>query len=423
MTVIFHIDVNSAYLSWSAAEKLRRGETLDLRTVPAIIGGDEKSRHGVVLAKSSPAKAYGIRTGEPVAAALRKCPFLVMEPPDHALYRKRSRELMDFLSTYTSDLEQLSVDECFMDFGPISHRFSSPLEAALQIKDRVREQMGFTVNIGISTNRLLAKMASDFEKPDRVHTLFPDEIQEKMWPLPVDELYMVGHSSALRLHALGIHTIGDLARSDRSFLVSQFKSHGKQMWEYANGIASDVLQTGDQSVKGIGNSTTLSRDAKTREEARLVLLELSETVSRRLRKAGLTALSVTVEIKYSDFPSTSHQCPVSAPVNSSQALCQTACRLFDELWNGDPIRLLGIRTGKLQDEAAPVQLSLFDMNLLSPEPEKSPEPSHPAPPSLEKQKKLEAAMDSIRKRYGDQAVMRGSFLKSPLEEKHPEEKG
>ena len=366
MTVIFHIDVNSAYLSWSAAEKLRRGETLDLRTVPAIIGGDEKSRHGVVLAKSSPAKAYGIRTGEPVAAALRKCPFLVMEPPDHALYRKRSRELMDFLSTYTSDLEQLSVDECFMDFGPISHRFSSPLEAALQIKDRVREQMGFTVNIGISTNRLLAKMASDFEKPDRVHTLFPDEIQEKMWPLPVDELYMVGHSSALRLHALGIHTIGDLARSDRSFLVSQFKSHGKQMWEYANGIASDVLQTGDQSVKGIGNSTTLSRDAKTREEARLVLLELSETVSRRLRKAGLTALSVTVEIKYSDFTSTSHQCPVSAPVNSSQALCQTACRLFDELWNGDPIRLLGIRTGKLQDEAAPVQLSLFDMNLLSP---------------------------------------------------------
>ena len=225
MTVIFHIDVNSAYLSWSAAEKLRRGETLDLRTVPAIIGGDEKSRHGVVLAKSSPAKAYGIRTGEPVAAALRKCPFLVMEPPDHALYQKRSRELMDFLSTYTSDLEQLSVDECFMDFGPISHRFSSPLEAALQIKDRVREQMGFTVNIGISTNRLLAKMASDFEKPDRVHTLFPDEIQEKMWPLPVDELYMVGHSSALRLHALGIHTIGDLARSDRSFLVSQFKSH------------------------------------------------------------------------------------------------------------------------------------------------------------------------------------------------------
>ena len=160
-----------------------------------------------------------------------------------------------------------------------------------------------------------------------------------MWPLPVDELYMVGHSSALRLHALGIHTIGDLARSDRSFLVSQFKSHGKQMWEYANGIASDVLQTGDQSVKGIGNSTTLSRDAKTREEARLVLLELSETVSRRLRKAGLTALSVTVEIKYSDFTSTSHQCPVSAPVNSSQALCQTACRLFDELWNGDPIRL------------------------------------------------------------------------------------
>lgn len=425
MTVIFHIDVNSAYLSWSAAEKIKKGDPLDLRTVPSIIGGDEKSRHGVVLAKSSPAKAYGIRTGEPVATALRKCPFLVMEPPDHKLYRRRSQELMNFLHTYTSDLEQLSVDECFMDFGPIAHRFDSPLEAAFQIKDTIRERMGFTVNIGISTNRLLAKMASDFEKPDRVHTLYPEEIKEKMWPLPVEELYMVGHSSASRLHELGIHTIGDLARSDREFLISHFKSHGRQMWEYANGIASDAINSGEQNVKGIGNSTTLSADVKTRPEACRVLLELAETVSKRLRKAGVTAQSVTVEMKYSDFTSTSHQCPVSVPLNSTQALYQTACQLFDELWNGDPIRLLGIRTGKLQDEAAPVQLSLFDLNFapeVVPE-EKSSPTSSPSLKNLEKQKRLDEAMDRIRKKYGEDAVIRGSLLKSPGSPSQTREKG
>lgn len=413
MTIIFHIDVNSAYLSWSAEEKIKRGDPLDLRTVPSIIGGDEKSRHGVVLAKSSPAKAYGIRTGEPVATALRKCPILIIEPPNHKLYRRRSQELMGFLHTYTSDLEQLSVDECFMDFGPIAYRFSSPLEAAHQIKDTIRRKMGFTVNIGISTNRLLAKMASDFEKPDRVHTLYPGEIEEKMWPLPVEELYMVGQSSASRLHALGIHSIGDLARSSQEFLISHFKSHGRQMWEYANGIASDVINSGEQNAKGIGNSTTLAADARTREDACLVLLELAETVSRRLRKAKVTAQSVTVEIKYSDFTSASHQCPLSKPVNSSQALYETACRLFDELWNKDPIRLLGIRTGKLEDEGAPVQLSLFDMELFSQEEPKETKTAKPTAPSLEKQKKLDAAMDSIRKKYGDQAVVRGSFLAAP----------
>ena len=178
--IIFHIDVNSAYLSWTAIEKLKNGSEVDLREIPCIIGGDQMSRHGVVLAKSIPAKRYGIRTGEPVANAFRKCPNLVMEPPNHKLYSIYSRKLMEFLLTYTPDIEQVSVDECYMDFTGIASHFHSPVDAALEIKNAVYEKFGFTVNIGISSNKLLAKMASDFEKPNKVHTLFPQEIQVKM---------------------------------------------------------------------------------------------------------------------------------------------------------------------------------------------------------------------------------------------------
>ena len=202
--VIFHIDVNSAYLSWTAVEQLKNGAKIDLRDIPAIIGGDQKSRHGVVLAKSIPAKRYGIRTGEPVANAFRKCPNLVMEPPDHRMYREKSQMLMEYLRTFTKEIEQVSVDECYVDMTEAVRQFSSPVEAALVMKNGVHEKFGFTVNVGISSNKLLAKMASDFEKPDKVHTLFPEEIRMKMWPLPVGELYMAGHSSVEVLKKLEI---------------------------------------------------------------------------------------------------------------------------------------------------------------------------------------------------------------------------
>lgn len=418
MAIIFHIDVNSAFLSWTAAARPADPDHPDLRTIPSIIGGDEKSRHGVVLAKSTPAKAYGIRTGEPVATALKKCPFLVMAPPDHALYRKRSRELMELLHTYTSDLEQLSIDECFMDFTPIAHHFSSPCAAARQIQEQIEQQLGFTVNIGISSNRLLAKMASDFQKPNRIHTLYPEEIPEKMWPLPVNELYTVGRSSAAKLHQLGIHTIRDLALSDPDFLSSHFKSHGRQIWEYANGKASDVIHSEKAEVKNIGNSTTLASDVTDREAACKVLLSLSETVSARLRKEKLLAQSVTVEIKYSDFTSCSHQCPLLSATNSTNTLYQTACRLFDELWKGMPIRLLGIRTAKLTDEHAPVQLSLFDLDFSVPDTQDARAPKNTGP-SREKLQKLDQAMDAIRKRFGEDAIVRGSFLNPLKSQKEP----
>ena len=361
--IIFHIDVNSAYLSWTAVEQLKNGAAVDLREIPAIIGGDQKSRHGVVLAKSPAAKRYGIRTGEPVANAFRKCPNLAMYPPDHKMYREKSRRLMEYLRTFTKEIEQVSVDECYMDFTGIADRWNSPVDGAVEIKDGIKERFGFTVNIGISTNKLLAKMASDFEKPDRIHTLYPEEIKEKMWPLPIGELYMAGKSSVEVLKKLEINTIGDLAQSDPSLIMLHLKSHGKMLWEFANGIGTSVVQSEPDEAKGIGNSTTLSEDAATMEEIRPVFERLAQSVGGRLKKAGKKAGMVSMEIKYYDFRTVSHQIQMDKPTNDPEVLKETACSLFLEVWSGEPVRLLGIRTSKLTDEAAPEQLSIFDIEI------------------------------------------------------------
>ena len=373
--LIFHIDVNSAFLSWTALERLAQGDSVDLRTIPAIVGGDTSTRHGVVLAKSIPAKAFGITTGEPVVNALRKCPHLVMASPDHSMYREKSRLLMEHLSGICPDIEQVSIDECYMDYS-------------------VREKFHFTVNVGISDRKVLAKMASDFQKPDKTHTLYQEEIPEKMWPLPVSTLFTCGHSSAETLRKLGILTIGDLAKTDPVILESHLKSHGRSLWKYANGIDDSVVTLVPSKAKGIGNSTTLSSDALTEEDARKVLLSLCESVGQRLRSSHQLAGQVCTEIRYSDFRNVSHQMPLAVPTASPDLLLESAVSLFGELWDGTPIRLLGVRTSKLVPEDEPVQLSLFDY----------------AASRSEKQQKLDAALDDIRAKYGKDAVKRGSFV-------------
>ena len=415
--IIFHIDVNSAYLSWTAVEELKNGSERDLREIPAIIGGSQKSRHGVVLAKSIPAKKFGIKTGEPVANALRKCPNLTMAPPDHKMYHEYSQRLMDFLKTYTPDIEQVSVDECFMDFTGISKQFKSPVEAALEIKNEVKKRFGFTVNIGISDKKLLAKMASDFQKPDKVHTLFTEEIQVKMWPLPVGELYMAGQSSVKTLEKLEIRTIGDLAQTDSKIIELHLKSHGRKLWELANGLDDSVVEVEKAEAKGIGNSTTLPKDLETEEEAREVLLRLAESVGGRLRKAGQKAGMVSVEIKYHNFESCSHQKQVLQPTNSDQIIYNTAVELFRELWNKEPIRLLGIRTSKLSEEGEPEQLTIFDIQYEQKQKKKI---SH-----NKKHEELDKALDKIRKKYGNEAVIRGGLYgtKERITKNHPVLKG
>lgn len=399
--IIFHIDVNSAFLSWTAVEQLKNGFAYDIREIPAIIGGDQESRHGIVLAKSVPAKRYGIVTGEPVAHAIRKCPDIKMFPPSHRMYHEYSERLMEFLRSYTPDIEQVSVDECYMDFTGIAYKYHSPVEAAFEIKDAVCEKFGFTVNIGISVNRLLAKMASDFEKPNKVHTLFPEEIPLKMWPLPVSELYMAGRSSVEVLRKLEIRTIGELAKADPGLLELHLKSHGRMLWEFANGMdASKVIREHVEN-KGIGNSTTLSKDVTTEEGAKEVLLMLAETVGARLRKEQQKANMLSVEIKYSTFQSVSHQRQMERATNVDQVIYENACELFRELWNGEPIRLLGIRTSKLVSSGAPEQMNVFDFQ--------NGEPKGNVKDA--KHQKLDKALDAIREKFGENAIKRGTFLR------------
>jgi len=395
--IIFHIDVNSAFLSWTALQRLREGEKVDLREIPSIIGGDMAKRHGVVLAKSIPAKAYGITTGEPVVNAFRKCPNLTSVAPDHALYSRMSHQLMEYLSGICPDIEQVSIDECYMDYTPIASKYSSPEEAATYIKNQIYEKFGFTVNVGISNRKVLAKMASDFKKPNLVHTLYSREISQKLWPLPVSSLFMCGRSSVETLRKLGILTIGELARADLSILEAHLKSHGTTLWKYANGEDDSEVIPEPAKAKGIGNSTTLSADAVTREDACKVLLSLAESVGGRLRSSHQLAGLVCTEIKYNTFQSVSHQMLLDTPTASTDVIYRKACALFDELWNGTPIRLLGIRTTKLVEENEPLQLSLFDY----------------VAPVSEKQQKLDAALDTIRNRFGKDAIKRGSLLDVP----------
>lgn len=387
--LIFHIDVNSAYLSWTAVENLKNGSSVDLREIPSIIGGDMASRHGIVLAKSIPAKAYKITTGEPVAHALQKCPNLVMAPPNHKLYSEYSHQLMELLKTFSPAIEQVSIDECYMDFTDYQDKYNSPTAAAALIKDTVRNTFGFTVNVGISNNKLLAKMASDFQKPDKVHTLFPEEVPEKMWCLPVRDLFMVGKSAAATLEKLEILTIGDLAHTDVSILESHMKSHGRLIWEFANGIDDSPVQTEETELKGVGNSTTLSRDAQTSADAKKVLRSLCGQVSSRLKNYGQLAGMVSTEIKYANFTNVSHQMQLPSATDDAGVLYHHVCLLFDELWNGEPIRLLGVRTSKLTTEKEPVQMSLFDL------------------PKSQKEQKADKAAEELRKRFGKEIIKKG----------------
>lgn len=389
--LIFHVDVNSAFLSWEAAKRVKEGLP-DLREIPSCIGGDPKLRRSIVVAKSIPAKKYGVTTGEPVALALRKCPDLVCVPGDFALYQRCSRAFKEICASYAPAMESFSIDEVFLDMTGTHLIYPDPVAVAHEIKDKIRDELGFTVNVGIGTNKLLAKMASDFEKPDKVHTLFPEEIQKKMWPLPVSELFMVGRATAEKLRLLGIKTIGDLAKTDVGILTAHLKSHGKTIWEFANGIEGTPIDgRAHTENKGIGNMTTLSQDLSDKTEIFEVLRELAEKVAGRLRASGQQAGLVCVEIKYADFTKATHQMQLLSPTNVSDTIYRAACRLFEEVWKGYPVRLLGIRTSKLS-KTGQQQMNLFDMA------------------KSEKMQKLDKALDEIRERYGTSAVVRGSKM-------------
>lgn len=391
-SIIYHIDVNSAFLSWEACRrKNEHQDGPDLRDIPSAVGGNQEMRHGIVLAKSLAAKKYKIQTGEPLVKALQKCPHLTIVAPDYALYVECSRRLMELLREYSPTVEQYSIDEAFMDMTGFQSLYGDPVIFAGQLKDKIRSELGFTVNIGVARNKLLAKMASDFKKPDMVHSLFPWEIEKKMWSLPVGELFFVGRRTEQKLISLGITTIGDLAKTDPDILRSHFKSHGEVIWNYANGNDVQIVTDHQVANKGYGNSITIHFDVTDAQTAKMVLLSLSETVGARIRadKAYISVVAVSI-VDY-EFHHYSKQTTLLSSTNVTEKIYGEACQLFDILWNHMPIRQLGVHTSRATKEYA-YQYNLFDRD------------------KFERLEKLNIAIDTIRDRYGEDSVKRACFI-------------
>lgn len=388
---ILHVDVNNAFLSWTAVEMLKQGSKIDIREIPAIIGGDESKRSGIVLAKSMKAKECGIRTAETIYQAKIKCPGVKIFPSHYATYKKYSEQLYQLLLEYTDKIERFSIDECFLDMTQYLMK-DTLLNKAKEINKRVKEELGFTVNIGVAHNKLLAKMASDFTKPDKIHTLFENEIPYKMWDLPVSELFMLGKKTVPKLYNMNIRTIKDLAITDKKTLEKKFGKHGIQMWEYANGIDNSEVKYLPEKPKGIGNSTTLPVNISEIEKLEEILLALVEQTTYRLRKYNLLGNTVSVQLRTKDFEDTSHQGKLIEAKSNTKDIYQKAKELLHEMYKiRKPIRLVGVRIDNLIEKEEK-QISLFQNK------------------NSEKQEKLDKVIDSLKEKYGYQSITRAGKL-------------
>lgn len=392
--LIFHVDVNSAFLSWEAARRVKEGLP-DLREIPSCIGGDPKSRRGIVVAKSIPAKKYGVTTGEPVSMALRKCPELVCVPGDFTLFETCSRAFKKICASYAPVMESFSIDEVFLDMSGTQKIYPDPVKLACEIKDRIREELGFTVNIGIGTNKLLAKMASDFEKPDKVHTLFPAEIPTKMWPLPVRDLLFLGKASEQKLIKAGIKTIGEMARYPETEIQRLLgEKTGHQLYEYANGRDDSPVRGEREEAKGYSAETTTEEDIVTYEQAFSLLLAQCDVVAARMRKDGKKCSCVSVTYRMLDFRTRSHQKKLGNPTDVTEEIFVQVKNLLYECWQCQPLRLIGVALTDLTSDDFR-QMSLFENT-----------------ENHEKQKKVDGVVDDIRKRFGNGMIVRGSTMKT-----------
>ena len=388
---ILHIDVNNAFLSWTAVEMLKQGSKIDIREIPAIIGGDETKRSGIVLAKSMKAKECGVKTADTIYLARKKCPNVKIFSSNFQIYRKYSNELYKLLLQYTDKIERFSIDECFLDMTEYLMK-DTLLNKAKEISKRVKEELGFTVNIGVAHNKLLAKMASDFTKPDRIHTLYKEEIPTKMWLLPVSELFMLGKRTVPKLYNMQIKTIGDLAKMDKKVLEKKFGKHGIMMWEYANGIDNSEVHYKEEKPKGVGNSITLPENITEIEKLEEILLALTEQVTFRLRKYNLLAKTVNVQLRTKDFEDTSHQGKLLEATASTKEIYEKAKGLLNQMYHKPmAIRLIGVRVDNLVEKEE-LQLSLFHN-------EKN-----------EKQEKLDKVVDELKNKYGYNKITRAGKM-------------
>ena len=388
---ILHVDVNNAFLSWTAVDMLKKGSKVDIREIPSIIGGDETRRSGIVLAKSMKAKECGIITAETIYQARIKCPNLKIYQSNFEIYREYSDKLYQLLLQYTDKIERFSIDECFLDMTEYLMK-DTLLNKAKEISRRVKEELGFTVNIGVAHNKLLAKMASDFTKPDKIHTLFEEEIQEKMWSLPVSELFMLGRKTVPKLYNMQIKTIGELAKTEVKILDKKFGKHGVQMWEYANGIDNSEVVYKQEKPKGVGNSITLPQNITEIEKLEEIVLALTEQVTYRLRKYDLLANTVSVQLRTKDFEDTSHQNKLLTATSSTKEIYEKVKQLLHQMYHKPmEIRLVGVRVDNLIEKDT-LQLSLFENN------------------EGKKQEKLDKVIDELKNKYGYNKITRAGKM-------------
>lgn len=385
--IILHIDTNNAFLSWTATEMLKNGSKVDIRNKYAIIGGNEKERRGIVLAKSNLCKQKGVVTAETIYNARKKCPYLEVYPPNYNIYKKYSNMMYNYLLQYTDIIERYSIDECFLDYTDSKILFGDPIKIAYKIKDDIKNQFGFTVNVGIGNNKLCAKMASDFSKPDKVHTLFNYEVKEKMWPLPIEDLFMVGKSSAKKLKELNINTIKDLAQADEKLLYKYFKNRTTQMINSANGIDNSKVEYEYEDPKSISNSTSLAYNYKIKEDIQKVIKELSTQTGDKLRKNKLYASNVNIWIKYKDFTKISKQEKLPNPINSDIDIYNIAIKLFNKIWNEESIRAICVGVSDLSKNNN-IQLNLFNTPKIIKEHKKENE-------------NLQKTIDTLNKKYNN----------------------
>ena len=397
--IIFHIDVNNAFLSWTALDLLNQGYQYDIRDSYAAIGGDEKSRRGIVLAKSPKAKKCGGVTGETLYMARKKCPAIRFYPPNYKWYQYNSNALFQLLSQYSPDIEVASIDECYLDYGKVKKLYGDEYEFAKKIQKEILDTLGFTVNIGIANSKLCAKMASDFSKPYKIHTLYQSEIKEKMFPLPIDDLFGIGKQTSMKLHQLNIHTISDLAHADPTYLYKYFKNSATKMIEWANGVDDSEVISEEVERKGISNTTTLPKDMNTTEEIFPILHAISENVSLSLRKKNKYASVIAVIFKDKFFKSYTHQRKLENPTCSTTEIFEVSKELFLEGWKRDPIRLIGIRLDQLTDHVT-YQASLFE--------------------DFEEKRgneTLDFVVDEIKQKFGDKAIGKASLIENHIKRK------
>ena len=385
---ILHADLNNFYAS---VECLYNPS---IRQKPVAVCGDVEKRHGIILAKNELAKAYGVKTGEALWQAKEKCPGIVFVPPNYSLYLRYSKIAKEIYGEYTNQVESFGLDECWLDVSGSTALFGSGKNIADEIRKRIRKELGVTASVGVSFNKIFAKLGSDMKKPDATTVITKENYKQSVWPLPVEDLLYVGRATTKKLKKYGIHTIGKLAAADTALLKQELGINGVMLWQFANGLDRNAVAKIDANpyIKSIGNSTTLPYDVSAEEDMKITLYVLSESIAERMREHDLHCSTVQIGLRDKQLCYFERQGKLLYPTNNSETIFQKAFALYQKYKPFFPVRSVSVRACHLSSPT-PRQLScLSDYK------------------TMEKQEKAEKAIDTIRQRFGHFSVQRAIML-------------